>query len=199
MGNAKRRAQEIAQLKERESAWRTTLSAEEHTVRELAERLDARLVRGRRFSEGCYHLAFFMTRYLMLQGVEVTPVIGWVNDGTWKGAASHAWIEYGGKKTDVSLTYTTHPDVVPTGGLIIHDYVLRTGKASYVYYKNDDPQALEKLRWMRTVPEFSAILAHKDREHRRMLEIASSPDRIEEYLASAPAGGRFEDLSALVT
>lgn len=195
MGDAKRRTKEIALLKEREAAWRASLSAEENTIRELAERL----VRGRRFSEGCYHLAFFMTRYLMLQGIEVTPVIGWVNDGTWKGVASHAWIEHSGKKTDVSLTYTTHPEAVPTGGLIVHDYVLRKGKASYVYYKNDDPQVIEKLRWMRTVQEFRSILAHKDREHRRMLEIASSPDLIEEYLASAPAGGRFEDLSALVT
>jgi hypothetical protein len=199
MGDAKRRAKEIALLKEQEAVWRANLSGEESTIRELAERLDTRLVRGRRFSEGCYHLAFFMTRYLALQGIEVTPIIGWVNDGTWKGVASHAWIEYGGKKTDVSLSYTTHPDVVPTGGLIVHDYVLRAGKASYVYYKNDDPAALERLRWMRTVQEFRGVLAHKEREHRRMLEIASSPKLIEEYLASAPAGGRFEDLSALVT
>ncbi|MCM8857397.1 MAG: hypothetical protein LC539_17015 [Candidatus Thiodiazotropha sp.] len=197
MGETKNRAREIEKLKEQNVVWRAGLTKEELTILGLAERLDERLVRGRSFSEGCYHLAFFMTRYLELQDIKIVPVVGWVTDGTWKGVTSHAWIEYKGEITDVSLTYTTHPKEQPTGALIVHGRILRKGKASYTYYKNDDPIALQKLEWMRTVPEFSGVLGHKENEHRFMLEIASSKS-VKEYLSNAPVGGRFDDISRLV-
>jgi len=198
MGEAKRRAKEIAQLKEQQAAWRNSLTNEESAILDLAERLDERLVRGRCFSEGCYHLAFFMTQFLFLRGVQVTPVIGWVNDGTWQGVTSHAWIEYKGRKTDASLTCTTHPEAQPTGALVVHDYVLRKGKASYNYYKNNDPVALEGLEWTRNVSDIKDMFAHKESEHAVMLEIASSSSRIEEYLSNAPSGGRFDEIRSLV-
>lgn len=198
MGEAKRRTKEIAQLKQQEEVWRASLTKEEREILDLAERLEVRLVRGRRFSEGCYHIAFFMTQYLFLKGIEVTPIIGWINDGTWQGMTSHGWIEYNGRKTDASLTCTSHPEAQPTGALIVHDYVLRKGNASYSYYKNDAPAALEGLAWMRSVHDFRSVLAHKEREHKTMLEIALSNRRIEEYLANAPPGGRFDEISRLI-
>jgi len=185
MGEAKRRQKEIAQLKEREKVWRESLSEEEQIILLLAERLDQRLVGERRFSEGCYHLAFFMTQYLANKGIIVTPVVGWINDGTWKGVTSHAWIEYLDKKTDSSLTYTTHPKDQPTGALLVQDYVLRKGKASYTYYKNDDPIVAESIEWMRSVPELESVFSHKVDEHKIMLNIASSNDA-RKYLENAP-------------
>ena len=197
MGESKRRSGEIAQLKAEANAWRVGLSDEARLIAHVAERLDERLVRARRFSEGCYHLAFFMTRYLSLHGVQVRPIIGWVNDGTWQGMTSHAWIEFEGKKTDASLGYTSHPDAQPTGALIIHDRVMRTGMVDYNYYKNDDCAVQVGLDWMQGVPEFRSVLRHKEAEHAEMMVIASE-DRIDTYLSKAPHGTTFADLARLV-
>lgn len=197
MGEAKRREAEIARLKEKEAIWRATLSDDERIVALLAERLDERLVRGRQFSEGCYHLAFFMTLYLSLRGIRVTPIIGWVNDGTWQGMTSHAWIELNGKKTDVSLTYTSYPDVQPTGSLIIHDHVLRKGMATYHYFKNDDPEVAIGLDWMRGIPEWRSTLAFKEAQHGDMMSIVTD-DRINEYMSMAPPGGAYAELARIV-
>lgn len=199
MGQAKQRAQEISRLKERNTAWRGLLSPDEQLILQVAERLDERLVRGRRFSEGCYHLAFFMTRYLADKGIAVTPIIGWVNDGTWKGMTSHAWIEFNQKKTDVSLGYTTHPEAQPIGALIVHDWILRQGVADYNYHQNDALAAQAGIEWMRTVPEWVEVLKFKQAQHATMIDIADAgSSAMDDYFASAPAGAQYRDLAYLV-
>lgn len=197
MGDAKRRANEIAKLKGRLDAWRAGLSSEERVISEVAERLDARLVRGMPFTEGCYHLAFFMTHHLALQRITVKPVIGWINDGLWDGVASHSWIEYEGKITDTSLTCTSHPEVAPTGALIVQGFVLRPGQASYTYFQNDDPDAARMRQWVASQPKWASIQAHKEAEHQKMLQIAQD-GLIEHYLAMAPAGSRYADIAKLI-
>lgn len=147
MGDAKRRAKEIDELKKQAAVWRESLSPDEQTILQLAERLDERLIRGLKFSEGCYHLAFFMTKYLSTKGVTVTPKIGWVNDGTWQGMTSHGWIEYNGKKTDISLGCTSNPDAQPIGSMIVLDRVLRKGTADYRYFENDAPEVAAGLKY----------------------------------------------------
>lgn len=197
MGEAKRRSAEISKLKEAEKSWRESLSDQESEILLLAKRLDERLVRGRQFSEGCYHLAFFMTHYLSNKNIEVTPIIGWVNDGAWEGLASHAWIEFEGKKIDASLTYTSHGEAQPTGNLIVLDHVLRKGAANYTYYKNDDPAVKDKLDWMKSIPEFKDVFSHKETEHQEMMAIAND-NKIKEYLSLAPQGGRYKDIADLI-
>lgn len=197
MGESKRRAGEIARLKAEVNAWRVGLSEEERLIAHVAERLEERLVRARRFSEGCYHLAFFMTSYLSRQGLQVKPIIGWVNDGTWQGMTSHAWIEFDGKKTDISLVCTSHPDAQPTGALIIHDRIMRPGMADYSYYQNDDGAVQSALDWMRGVPEFMSALRYKEAEHAEMVAIAAE-GRMDSYLANAPHGTKFADLARLI-
>lgn len=199
MGEAKRRAKEIEQLKGQASAWRIGLSLEEQLILQLAERLDERLVRAKKFSEGCYHLAFFMTKHLASKGIAVTPQIGWVNDGTWQGMTSHAWIEFNGKKTDISLGYTSHPDVQPTGAVIVHDHVLRKGMAEYAYYQNEHPTAQTGIQWMRANPGLKDVLAFKENQHAQMLEIAKAGlPAIDAYLSKAPKGLQYPDLARLV-
>jgi len=197
MGEAKRRAHEIEAMKAEDVRWRVSLTDEERAILQLAERLDSRLVRGKEFSEGCYHLAFFMTRYLQLQGIEVIPVIGWINDGQWDGVASHAWIEYQGKKTDASLTYTSEPSSQPTGGLIVLDREIRKGEVSYTYYSNEDSIAQAKLENLRAREDLRRLVQFKDEQHQIMLKIAAN-NAIDQYLANSPPGGRFADLASLV-
>lgn len=197
MGDAKRRAIEIARLKGRVDAWRAGLSSEERVISDVAERLDARLVRGMPFTEGCYHLAFFMTHHLALQGITVKPVIGWINDGLWDGVASHAWIEYEGKITDTSLTCTSHPEVAPTGALIVQGFVLRPGQASYTYFQNDDPNAARMRKWVASQPQYASIQAHKEAEHQGMLKIAQD-GLFEHYFSMAPVGSKYPDIAKLI-
>ena len=197
MGEAKRRSQAIKLLQEQERNWRVSLHNEEQEIALIAERLYERLVKGRRYSGGCYHLAFFMTEFLERQNIIVTPVVGWVNDGTWDGVASHAWIEFSGKKTDVSLAYTDHPDAQPPGSVIILDFELRKGASVYTYYADNHPDAQEALISLRNNRELDAIRDHKEAEHQRMLGIANSRTMMQ-HLSGAPAGLRYEDLVQLM-
>lgn len=200
MGQAKRRAKEIAQLKAGRAdiaKWKGALAGEEKEILTLAERLDERLVRGQEFSQGCYHLAFFMTLYLREKGIAVEPVIGWVNDGTWQGVTSHAWVEFKGRKTDASLGCTRDAALQPTGGLLVLDKIIRKGMADYLYFKNDDPAVQAGIDYMRGHPDLWAAIAFKRQQHGQMLAIAQN-DQIAAYLSNSPPGGRYEDLSKLV-
>lgn len=197
MGEAKRRANEIQNLKSAANVWRASLTKEEQIIAQLAERIDERIVRGRRFSGGCYHLAFFMTQHLANLGIKVVPVVGWVNDGLWKGVTSHAWIEYNGKKTDASLTYCEHEDAVPTGALIIQDFAARKGEANYSYHRDGDPVVVTAQEWMLQQPELRAPFNAKQYQHAQMQDIASN-GAFEFYLENAPPGGRYADLLAQI-
>lgn len=199
MGEAKRRMKEIEQLKEQSSTWRAALSPDELMILQLAERLDERLVRAKKFSEGCYYLAFFMTKYLASKDVTVIPQIGWINDGTWRGMTSHAWIEFNGKKTDVSLGCTSHPEAQPTGAVIAHDHILRKGMVEYSHYKNDPPEVQAGLQYMRSIPDLKAILAFKEIQHAQMLETAKAGiPEIDKYLSQAPSGLQYSDIARIV-
>lgn len=198
MGEAKRRVQEITKIKNEFKTWQESLTSDEKLVAEIAIRLEERLVRGRRFYGGCYHLAFFMTHHLSLQGINLRPVIGWVNDGLWQGMTSHAWIEFNGRKTDVSLTYCDQSDVIPTGELIVHDRVIRHGKASYTYYEHNDPAAQAGLKWMQEQSQLQAVIQKKMIEHERMRNIVANRT-FKEYLENAPHGGRYSEITALIS
>lgn len=200
MGEAKRRAAAIARQIQETTAWRAGLNEDEQAIVQLAERLEERLVRGLGFTEGCYHLAFFMTRYLAHQGISVTPIIGWVNDGTWDGVASHAWIEYNGLKTDVSMTKTSRPDAQPPGHMIILDRVVKKGRASYTYYTNDSRYALHETAKQRADVQMGAMQGQLDARHKQMMHIAEPGQlqRIDAYLNNAPAGLTYPELKRLV-
>jgi hypothetical protein len=198
MGQAKQRVTEIAELKEAHKAWLAVLSVQEQTILKVAERIEERIVRAQNFTGGCYHLTFFMTRYLSQLGIQVNPVIGWVNDGSWKGVTSHGWIEFNGKKTDASLTRTEHPEAQPRGALIVLDHVLRKGDATYTYHYEGDAFPSLALVWMRSTGQYDEILALKEAEHQKMLSIAASDAEMDSYLARAPRGSTFDELAALI-
>lgn len=199
MGEAKRRMAEISRLKEEQKAWRASLSPAQREIATLAERIDERLVRGRTFVGGCYHLAFFMTYHLLQHGIKVQPVVGWVNDGLWDGMTSHAWIEFEGKKTDTSLTEVEHGVAVPTGALIIHDQIVRRGQAAYNYYPHGDEEVERALLRLREDPRYRTRIAAKEQEHAGMMAVAGDPAAIEHYLFKlAPLGVRHPDLAAII-
>lgn len=161
MGEAKRRKAEISGLHAAEQAWREGLSSEEGLIVALAERVVERIVLGRNFTEGCYHLAFFMAHFLEQRGVHVTPVVGWISDGTWEGLASHAWIEYEGKKVDVSLVRTSDRENQPYGEMLVLGRVLRKGDVAYQYFQPGDPEIDLRNERVRSMPMLKVVFEHK--------------------------------------
>ena len=84
--------------------WLDSLSPIERTIAVVAQATYDRVVVGMSMTEACYNLAFFLQEHLRRKHeIQTEVVVGWINDGQWEGAASHAWLEYHGKKTDISL------------------------------------------------------------------------------------------------
>jgi hypothetical protein len=68
-------------------------------------------------------------------------VVGYVNDGTDDIMISHAWLDYNGKKTDVTLANTERPDMTPVGQVIVLNRVVRNGH-EYTYHLEQSPNGL---------------------------------------------------------
>ena len=120
--------------------------------------------------------------------------MGWINDGTWDGAASHAWIEFGGKKTDISLTRTSHPQHHPPGALLVLDHVVRPGRVSYQYDRHLSEAAAAGIERAAQLDEKLRMGNEmKQQQHATIAELASTPAGVKQYLDMAPPGGRYED------
>jgi hypothetical protein len=192
LGQAKRKAAERA-------ARENGLSPDERIVAATAGSLHARFVKPQRFSGACYQLAFFLTAYLQNEhGITVTPVVGYSNDGTGPIMASHAWIEFNGKKTDISLTETADRDALPPGPLLILDRPFTAGDTTYTYHLQPDAAAILAEQEVAADPQYGGVVEHKKREHERMAGIAKDKSRMLDYLNAAPNGCTYERLAALL-
>jgi hypothetical protein len=142
----------------------------------------------------CYRMAFFLSTYLLREhSINASPVVGYVHDGTGDVMTSHAWIEFNGKKTDISLTMTDEPSVQLQGQLIVLDQVLKDGHA-YTYHRTQNEAALRALETIYADPRFRQLAARKDREHEMMSDIARDPARVLAFLNGAPDGFDYATL-----
>lgn len=200
MGEASRRKAEINQLKERNSIWFNSLSETERVVADVAQRAYEKIVVGMGMTEGCYHLSFFMNAFLRLEhDIETKVVVGWVNDGEWAGAASHAWLIFEGKKVDISLHRTSHPDVQLPGDLIILDHVIKNGQVQYEYWLAMPESAQNALIEMTDRNSYLRdAIANKHVEHARMVSFANSTDGALKYLEGAPTDSSYASLARLI-
>lgn len=197
MGQAQRRKTEISMIKQKYTNWLESLSQVERDVALVVKNTHERIVKGKSLFGGCYLLTFFLQRYLKNEkGIQTTAVVGWVNDGTTPLMISHAWLEFEGKKIDITLTHTEHPDVQLTGDLVILDYVVNEGKTKYTYHLKRPPAALLALRELRDKMPW-AVNA-KEAEHTRMSEISSSEMMIDMYLQHAPSDRNYDALARLL-
>lgn len=200
MGEAKRRKAEIQALQSAHQEWLAGLLPTERTGADVALQAYERIVQRKSLVGGCYLLAFFLHEYLHSQRqIQTELVVGWVNDGTWPGMASHAWIELGGKKIDISLVRTEHPDAQVPGDLIILDRIIRPGKARYTYYRERSVEALAHLQQaIRDGYLTAEATERKDKEHSHVLAMSRSPASVRQFLDSAPADRNFRALAALM-
>lgn len=94
MGEASRRKAEIAKLKTRNDVWLSTLTSTERTIVDVAKKTYEKVVIGQGMTEACYNLAFFLHEHMRREyNIKLDIVVGWVNDGTWDGASSHACVQ----------------------------------------------------------------------------------------------------------
>jgi hypothetical protein len=200
MGQAARRKTEIAALKSRNTEWFATLSPEEKIIAEVAQKTYDKVVCELRMTEACYNLAFFLFEYLRRKhAIEVKIIVGWVNDGQWDGATSHAWVEYEGKKIDISLAKTSHPEEQPPGNLIILDHVVKRGLGSYHYWPTLPEKAATALEEMRaTSAELSEVIAHKEKEHQKIFALSIAPDGVAQFYQKAPQNMNYDALARIV-
>jgi hypothetical protein len=200
MGEARRRAQQVADERAADAAWLESLSPAHRTVAEVALRLHSSFVVPKRHVAAWYPLAFFLCLYLWREHqVRTHAVEGFVCDETSPLQMSHAWLEFEGAKTDVSLTITEHPRCVPTGALLILDRVMQRGAATYTYHLAESPESIEAhARDARKEPRVRGVRAMKEVEHAQMLERAADDDAMWAWLSDAPSHMNYEAMAAAV-
>lgn len=200
MGEAARRKTAANATRMRRHEWLATLSGDDAVVAEVALDVYEKIVLGYGLTHGCYLLAFFLHKYFLENfGIKVEVVVGWVNDGLWEGATSHAWVEYNGKKVDISLHRTSDSRLVPPGALTILDQAIEAGQAVYSYWR-ELPAANARYLQMKSQEEhqFAVIFKHKNLEHQRMLAYTAMVAGSDAYFAAAPSSSKYESLKELL-
>lgn len=192
MGEAKKKAAQLA-------LWKQTLSADERIVLDAALCAYSNIVLAFGITGACYRLAFFLTVYLLEErGIPVCAVVGFVCDGETEMMTSHAWVELNGKKIDLALTLTEHPEAQPSGALVILNREFRTGRARYSYHSARSPDALALVERLGRDPVYRDVVRHKEIEHQKMATIAKSPELMRQFLDAAPDGLDYEALASRI-
>lgn len=191
MGEAKKK---MAAARE----WRESLSPDEIVVADAATKLFSAFVQPFQAMGMCYRLTFFLAEYLQdHHGISVVPMVGYINDGEGDIMASHAWIELGGKKVDLALAFTEHPEAQLVGEVLILDRVTRPG-VRYTYHRERSPEALRAIMRLRSDVKFETLADHKEQEHLTMKARAQNPDLRRAYLDDAPDGFVYDRLVKLM-
>lgn len=192
MGEAKKKAQQL-------EAWKAGLSDEEKTVFAVAQAAYQNFVLPFRAVGMCYRLAFFLSYHLQEKySIQAPAIVGYVNDGLGDIMMSHAWIEYSGKKTDISLTMTQSPDDVPSAALLILGKELRPGDVPYSYHYEQNEAGL-KAEYETSLDErFRPIVMQKKAEHLMMQAINKSRDQQRIYLDRATDGWNYKRMAAFI-
>lgn len=169
-------------------AWFEDLPAADRAVADAALRLHQNFVLPHRLVGACYLLAFFLRQYLKRDlHIDAPAVVGYVCDQTTPLRMSHAWLDFGGRKTDVSLTLTEFPKLQLPGGLLVHDQVILEGPARYTYHSDQSADSLQQIASAKAAePVIRTVLDAKDLEHREMHARAGDDDSMWAWLQGAP-------------
>ena len=190
MGEANRRKRELA-------LWLELLSPDERKIVKVARALVDRFIRPLRSTGMCYRMTAFLTERLAVDGVTVEPVIGYINDGTDEVMISHAWIEFAGKRTDVTLGITEHPEEQLAGEVIVVDRVVAQGQ-QYSYHRQMTEAGRLALELMRAKPEVRAVLEAKEVEHATMSAMMQTSQRRRDFLDAAPDGWTYDRIANVI-
>ncbi len=176
MGESTRKANDL-------KAFRASLTAEEKTTYDLAQRFLKNMIIPRRMRGACYRVSVLLNRILAKEyGVTSTIVLGWINDGD-DIFISHAWLEIGGKKTDLMAERPMYEEL-NRGPTIILDHVFKgSSNITYSYHLNKTPAALAVDAAMAaTIPNHRGRLCAKDAEHAKIATAIASESARDAFL-----------------
>ncbi|MEE1922703.1 hypothetical protein V0R50_10650 [Pseudomonas sp. 148P] len=198
MGQARQRKLLAQKFESLDREWLLSLSVEDRFIVDTATRIHRAVVMEGGMWGGCYHLSFFLKRYLKKErNIDVDVVIGWVGEDSWNGVASHGWVESRGRRIDMALSRTENPDVLPTGSFIVLDRVLLKGMVDYRYYPEIPEHAKETLVRMALQPETSVESKQAHARHRQMLSMVEDDQAIDAYLDTVSSGVNYRALALL--
>jgi hypothetical protein len=177
--------------------WFDSLTPQERKIAETADRLLNRVLKPIGATAMCYRMTFFLHLYLAELGIQTIPVVGYINDGTDDIMISHAWLDYDGRKTDITLANTERPDIIPIGQVIILDRVVHNGH-TYSYHLEQSAKGLAAEAGMLQEPQSAEVVNMKRAEHLAMIARARDTSVMRTFLNSAPDRMTFEMLKAVV-
>lgn len=178
--------------------WIERLPLPERAIADAALRLHQNFVQPKRLVGACYLLAFFLHQYARRElGIEANAVVGYACDETTPMRMSHAWLDVGGRKTDISLTQTEFPRWQLEGDLLVHDQVVSRARAHYSYHLAQSPESLAQVESSKAAnPMFNRILLAKEQEHVQMVERATDDQAMWKWLQGAPSEVGYNALAA---
>jgi len=186
---------EAGRRKAVEATWLETLADEERTLVRAAKALDATLP----LDGACYRASLFLQLFLQQErGVDAKAIIGFVNDGTDDLYASHAWLEFRGQRTDLTLCRPMKPELQHRGQLIIHGRVIAEGWAQYTYHLHRPSEGLRVVQQMMADPKARPVVAEQEELHLRMVSVAKDNALIRAYLDAAPDGLTYDHIATAV-
>ena len=196
MGQAKRRSETYKKAKT-ELLQKNSDGA--YVVAKTAIKLFDDFIYPQRYTGGCYHITMILHRFLTFElGIPTQPIVGYVNDGTDDLMISHAWLEYQGLKSDLTLFLPNPSYQQPSGALLVLDQELLKGELSYSYHTEQTEAGRAQTEVMRLDPKIAPVLHRKEQEHQAMLECAADADIMKEYLNAAPSEIGYDAISKLL-
>jgi len=147
-----------------------------------------------------YRISFFLQEFLReTHDISVDVVVGYVNDGESDIMASHAWLEYNGKKIDLGLTLTADPQIQPPGKLLILDREVTAASGKYTYHLQKSATARAAEASVLSNPTHRSIVTQQEEQHKLMERIASDPKKVRSYPDGAPDGLGYNEFARMVT
>ena len=190
MGQAKRRKSEL-------ELWQASLSPDELRLVIVARSLFRNFVRPAKATGMCYRMAAFLTERLSADQITVEPIVGYANDGTDDIMIPHAWIELGGKRTDVTLGITEQPDAQLPGQVIVLDRIMVKGQ-QYSYLREMTVAGRRKWEAARSSQTTRALIEGKEAEHQAMSKMMQTSASRRLYLDAAPDGWNYDRIAKIV-
>jgi hypothetical protein len=179
-------------------AWIDSLSPTDNAAREAAEALLDNFVKPAKATGMCYRMTYFLHLYLAELGIPSIPIVGWVTDGRDELAISHAWVDVGGRKIDVTLVHASPEIDSIAGKALILDRPVGAG-ADYAYFPHKERRHLDADEEAATIStEVRRLIAYKQDQHAEMAKRAGDAGEMRRFLDAASDGITYERLKAIV-
>lgn len=195
----------MGERKRRQAAGTTfldTLTPEEKIIADVASATLKRFVLPYRPVTMCYRLAYFLHAYLAKEhGISTEAVIGYLGSADQFAQLSHAWVEFNGKKTDLSLAYREDAlagEPMPPGEVLILDHIARPG-VPHAYTREETADSIaSKKRLQQQNPRTATLFEEETALRALVMTYQGNLDTILSYLNDAPDGVTYDRMARII-